>query len=230
MRVVVYEPGSEARAVLCEQLRDLGCSVAPFRDAQVAFLFLLGRLHEVDGVVVSVDQPRQGRWLIEHLELVRQPLAVVTYSGGDGASAAEIHESLLVDRPRSLRRWGARDALGNTQEDNDRSLRLYLRSGFVLQSDDLAVLHRPLVEARPVPQRGGHHWAALGPPLPGGGPGWSGGLPAASCAAPVRTPARSSALVSRARSWLDRAGSSGTGRCSSTPAPYARIDATPAHP
>jgi len=77
---------------------------------------------------------------------------------GRGVGAA-----LLVDGLRWLRRWGARDALVNTQEDNDRSLRLYLRSGFVLQTDDLAVLHRTLEEARPVPQGHGHHRSALGP-------------------------------------------------------------------
>lgn len=94
-----------------------------------------------------------------------QRLAVAPPYQGRGVGAA-----LLVDGLRWLRRWGARDALVNTQEDNDRSLRLYLQAGFVLQSDDLAVLHRSLVEGRPVPQGGGHHWSALGPPVPGEGP------------------------------------------------------------
>lgn len=93
-----------------------------------------------------------------------QRLAVTPPYQGRGVGA-----SLLVDGLRWLRRWGARDALVNTQEDNDRSLRLYLRSGFELQPDDLAVLHRPL-EARPVPQAGGHHWSALGPGAGSEGP------------------------------------------------------------
>jgi GNAT superfamily N-acetyltransferase len=93
-----------------------------------------------------------------------QRLAVAPSYQGRGVGAA-----LLGDGLRWLRRWGARDALVNTQEDNDRSLRLYLRSGFVLQTDDLAVLHRSL-EARPVPQAGGHEWSALGPVARGEGP------------------------------------------------------------
>ena len=52
---------------------------------------------------------------------------------------------------RWLRRWGARDALVNTQEDNDRSLRLYQRTGFVLQPDGLAVLELLLDGPRPAP-------------------------------------------------------------------------------
>lgn len=87
-----------------------------------------------------------------------QRLAVAPPYQGRG-----VGEALLVDGLRWLRRWGARDALVNTQEDNDRSLRLYLRSGFVLQPDDLAVLRRSLVEPWPVPPAGGRPWPALGP-------------------------------------------------------------------
>lgn len=79
-----------------------------------------------------------------------QRLAVAPTSQGQGVGAA-----LLVDGLRWLRRWGARDALVNTQEDNDRSLRLYQRSGFVLQPDGLAVLHLSLADesaARAVPR------------------------------------------------------------------------------
>jgi GNAT superfamily N-acetyltransferase len=70
-----------------------------------------------------------------------QRLAVAPASQGRGIGAA-----LLVDGLRWLRRWGARDALVNTQEDNDRSLRLYQRSGFVLQPDGLSVLQLTLDE------------------------------------------------------------------------------------
>ena len=65
---------------------------------------------------------------------------------------------MLGDGLRWLRRWGARDALVNTQEDNDRSLRLYQRTGFVLEPDGLAVLERPLVQVAPAP---------LSPAVPG---------------------------------------------------------------
>lgn len=64
-----------------------------------------------------------------------QRLAVAPRCQGQGVGAA-----LLADGLRWLRRWGARDALVNTQEDNHRSLRLYQRTGFVLQPDGLAVL------------------------------------------------------------------------------------------
>jgi GNAT superfamily N-acetyltransferase len=64
-----------------------------------------------------------------------QRLAVAPRCQGRGVGAA-----LLGDGLRWLRRWGARDALVNTQEDNRRSLRLYQRSGFVLQPDGLSVL------------------------------------------------------------------------------------------
>ncbi len=68
-----------------------------------------------------------------------QRLAVAPSAQGRGVGAA-----MLVDGLRWLRRWGARDALVNTQEDNDTSLRLYQRSGFVLQPDGLAVLQLTL--------------------------------------------------------------------------------------
>jgi len=80
-----------------------------------------------------------------------QRLAVAPASQRRGVGVA-----LLVDGLRWLRRWGARDALVNTQEDNDRSLRLYQRAGFVLQPDGLAVLQRTLVDEPRVaaPNRG----------------------------------------------------------------------------
>ena len=64
-----------------------------------------------------------------------QRLAVDPASQGLGVGAA-----LLADGLRWLKRWGARDALVNTQEGNDRSLRLYQRAGFVLQPHGLAVM------------------------------------------------------------------------------------------
>lgn len=50
-----------------------------------------------------------------------------------------IGTALVADGLRWLKRRGARDALVNTQESNAASLRLYLRSGFVLQRAGLAV-------------------------------------------------------------------------------------------
>jgi ribosomal protein S18 acetylase RimI-like enzyme len=75
-----------------------------------------------------------------------QRLAVAPPSQGRGVGAALLSEGL-----RWLRRWGARDALVNTQEHNTTSLRLYQRSGFVLQPDGLAVLRRDLRDGEPGP-------------------------------------------------------------------------------
>jgi GNAT superfamily N-acetyltransferase len=71
-----------------------------------------------------------------------QRLAVHPHAQGQG-----IGGTLLLDGLRWLRRWGARDALVNTQEGNDRSLRLYQRVGFVLQPDWLTVLRLDLGDA-----------------------------------------------------------------------------------
>jgi ribosomal protein S18 acetylase RimI-like enzyme len=68
-----------------------------------------------------------------------QRLAVHPRAQGKGVGG-----TLLLDGLRWLRRWGARDALVNTQEGNDRSLRLYQRVGFVLQPDGLTVLRLDL--------------------------------------------------------------------------------------
>jgi GNAT superfamily N-acetyltransferase len=68
-----------------------------------------------------------------------QRLAVDPAAEGTGVGA-----TLLIDGLRWLRRWGARDALVNTQEGNERSLRLYQRTGFVLQPEGLAVLRYDL--------------------------------------------------------------------------------------
>jgi hypothetical protein len=92
MKFVVYEPGRETRALLCEHLSTLGFKIAPFGDAQVAFLFLLGRLDEIDGAIVNVGD-LGGPWLMKRLGLLGEPLAVVTYCEADAERAA-IEESL----------------------------------------------------------------------------------------------------------------------------------------
>ena len=52
--------------------------------------------------------------------------------------------ALVVDALRWLRRWGAREVLVNTQEDNGAAVALYERLGFRRQAEGLAVLERPL--------------------------------------------------------------------------------------
>ena len=56
--------------------------------------------------------------------------------------------ALLLDGLHWLSRWGARDALVNTQEGNERSRDLYLRAGFQMQPSGLAVLRLALAPAR----------------------------------------------------------------------------------
>jgi len=55
--------------------------------------------------------------------------------------------ALVADALSWLRRRGAAQATINTQLENDRALQLYLRAGFRLQRERLAVLgaelHRP---------------------------------------------------------------------------------------
>jgi ribosomal protein S18 acetylase RimI-like enzyme len=69
-----------------------------------------------------------------------------------GAQGRGVGRGLLADGLRWLRRWGARDALVNTQEGNARSLRLYQRSGFNLQPEGLAVLQLDLDVSPPRPE------------------------------------------------------------------------------
>jgi GNAT superfamily N-acetyltransferase len=83
-----------------------------------------------------------------------QRLAVDPSRQGEGLGAA-----LLIDGLHWLARWGAHDALVNTQQGNERSLRLYLRTGFEPEPAGLAVLrcdfggHRPDELSRPRGQR-----------------------------------------------------------------------------
>ena len=79
--MLVIEANAAARAELVEQLRRLGRAVAPFADPHIAFLFLLGRLENVDGVLVNGDaEPRTSR-LLRQLEMSPAPVVVVTHSG-----------------------------------------------------------------------------------------------------------------------------------------------------
>jgi ribosomal protein S18 acetylase RimI-like enzyme len=55
-----------------------------------------------------------------------------------------IGTALVADGLRWLRRWGAREVLVNTQEDNHAALALYAALGFTREPTGLAVLARPL--------------------------------------------------------------------------------------
>lgn len=56
---------------------------------------------------------------------------------------------LVVDALLWLRRWGAREVLVNTQQDNGAALALYESLGFRLQPHGLAVLRRTVAETTP---------------------------------------------------------------------------------
>jgi ribosomal protein S18 acetylase RimI-like enzyme len=60
------------------------------------------------------------------------------------AQRAGIGAALVVDALRWLRRWGGREVLVNTQEDNAGAIALYEHLGFRRQRDGLAVLHRAI--------------------------------------------------------------------------------------
>lgn len=64
-----------------------------------------------------------------------QRLAVAPDVQGRGIAAA-----LLIDGLRWLQRRSIHEAVVNTQEGNERSMRLYQRTGFVVQPEGLAVL------------------------------------------------------------------------------------------
>jgi len=98
-----------------------------------------------------------------------QRLAVDPSAQGRGVGAG-----LLADGLRWLRRWGARDALVNTQEGNARSLRLYRRSGFILQPEGLAVLHLDLTAPAPGQAPAPAATAAASSSAAGTHPSWTG--------------------------------------------------------
>lgn len=87
MRIVLVEASAAGRRALSARLADLGVEVAPFGDPHVAFLFLLGRLDHVDGVLVNGDDEPQTSRLLQRLEMLPAPVAVVKYSGKDGRAS-----------------------------------------------------------------------------------------------------------------------------------------------
>jgi ribosomal protein S18 acetylase RimI-like enzyme len=60
------------------------------------------------------------------------------------AQRAGIGGALVVDAIRWLRRWGSREVLVNTQEENGAAVALYEHLGFRRHDEGLAVLQRPL--------------------------------------------------------------------------------------
>jgi hypothetical protein len=83
LRIVLVDPITEGRSELLAWLAGLDIEVAPFLDPQVAFLFILGRADEVDGVLVNGDDEPQAARLLRRLEMLPVPVPVVTYSSLD---------------------------------------------------------------------------------------------------------------------------------------------------
>jgi ribosomal-protein-alanine N-acetyltransferase len=65
------------------------------------------------------------------------------------AQRAGIGRALVVDAIRWLRRWGSREVLVNTQEENGAAVALYEHLGFRRHDEGLAVLQRPLHPTHP---------------------------------------------------------------------------------
>jgi ribosomal protein S18 acetylase RimI-like enzyme len=98
--------------------------------ATPAARFRVATAPDVIGYAVSGRAGRRG---------YLQRLAVEPARQGRGLGRA-----LVLDGMRWMRRWGAHEAVVNTQLGNDRALALYHGLGFRLQEDRLAVLHRDL--------------------------------------------------------------------------------------
>lgn len=90
MRVLVVEADVSVRADVVDRLLYSGLEVAAFGDPQTAFLFLLGRLEQVDGVLMNADDEPQASRLLRRLEMLGVPIAVVTYSGRDPSHETEM--------------------------------------------------------------------------------------------------------------------------------------------
>lgn len=81
MKVALVDADPFVRREIVEVLQVHGVSVASFSDPHTAFLFVLGRLHELDGVLVNDDCGRWSPWLRARVELLSTPLPVASYSG-----------------------------------------------------------------------------------------------------------------------------------------------------
>lgn len=89
MRVVLLEPDAEVRGELVESLQRCGIAVSAFADPRMALLFALGRLGELDGVLVN-GQCGWPAWLRRRLEMLPAAPRVLTYSGSHPEREARI--------------------------------------------------------------------------------------------------------------------------------------------
>lgn len=89
MKLVLVERNATARSALGTLMRGLGVGVVSFADPNIALLFLLVRLREVDGVVLNEDDECAST-LLSRLETLPASPAVVTYSSRELERGATI--------------------------------------------------------------------------------------------------------------------------------------------
>jgi hypothetical protein len=92
MRVVLVDPDLAGRAELVAMLEACGITVAPFADPRSAFLFLLARPEELDGVLVNDDDGEPSHWLRCRVEMLSAPLPVASYSGCHPQREARVYD------------------------------------------------------------------------------------------------------------------------------------------
>lgn len=90
MKVLLVEPDGDLRGELAALLQRSEIAVAPFSDPRTAFLFLLARLDELDGVLVNDDEGEWSAWLRRRMEMLPVRLPLASYSGRDPARETRI--------------------------------------------------------------------------------------------------------------------------------------------
>lgn len=96
MKVLLVDPHPNRRCDLVAMLQASGISVSVFTHPRTAFLFLLARLSEVDGVLVNDDEGDWSHWLRTRVELLSAPLPVASYSARLTEPGSAIHDGASV--------------------------------------------------------------------------------------------------------------------------------------
>jgi hypothetical protein len=80
MRLVVVDRSPTGRREIVDLLELDGASVMAFSEPRTAFLFVLSKLHELDGIVVNDDEGVWSSWLRARLAYLETPIPVAAYS------------------------------------------------------------------------------------------------------------------------------------------------------
>jgi len=83
MRLVVVDGSPTGRGEIVDLLEVDGASVVAFSEPRTAFLFVLSKLHELDGIVVNDDEGEWSSWLRARLACLETPIPVAAYSSRD---------------------------------------------------------------------------------------------------------------------------------------------------